>query len=115
MAVTARTWVEGEIATAAKFNTIRDDLHLLDAIAGIRTIQYGTISLSNTVTTNSVAITAVTVAKAVLHHLGQTVEPGSGIADGLIRITLTNSTTVTATRAGVNNLAVVGFCVEEHK
>ena len=115
MAVTARTWVEGEIATASKFNTIRDDLIELDAVNGIKSVQYGTITLSNGVGTNTATIAAVNVSKAVLHFLGNTVEAGSGVADAFVRIALSNSTTVTATRANTNNAAIVGFCVEEHK
>ena len=115
MAVTARTWVEGEIATAVKFNTIRDDLLALDAVAGIKSVQYGTVTMSGGQSTNTATITAVVVAKTVLHHLGQTIEAGSALSDGLARITLTNTTTITATRSSNNNVCVVGFCAEEYK
>lgn len=115
MAVTARTWVEGEIATAAKFNTIRDDILELSALAGIKSIQYGTVTITNGNATNSAAISAVTTAKTVLHNLGATIEGGSAIADGSVRINLSSSTSVGASRSGTNNNAVVGFCVEEYK
>jgi hypothetical protein len=115
MAVTARTWVEGEIATAAKFNTIRDDLLTLDAVAGIKSIQYGSVTLNGGTLTNNATITSVVTTKTVLHHLGQTVESGSALADGLARITLASATSVTATRASSNNVCVVGFCAEEYK
>lgn len=113
MSVTARTWVEGEIATAAKFNTIRDDLLELDAVAGIRSIQYGSISL-NGVTSNTATITAVAAGKAVLIHLGVSQTGGVNAADIAVRITLTSTTVVTATRETTVGNPTVNFCVLEY-
>jgi hypothetical protein len=106
MAVTARTWVEGEIATAAKFNTIRDDILELDLKAGIKTVQYGNINLADQTVTNTATITAVVVAKTVVHNLGCT-----GI---LSKVTLTSATVVTGTK-DLNGTSTVGFCVAEYK
>lgn len=115
MPVTARTWVEGEIATAVKFNTIRDDLLLLDSVAGIKSVQYGTITVSNGNTSNTGTITSVSTTKSVIHNLGNTADPGVAIADAMVRLALTNATTITATRGNSNGAAIVGFCVAEYK
>lgn len=115
MAVTARTWVEGEIATAAKFNTLRDDILALDAVAGVRSVQHGTIVLNNAELTKTGSIIAVTVAKTALHHLGATLDGAGGLSAVAIRIALTNTTTITATRASSFEAATVNFCVVEYK
>ena len=59
---------------------------------GIKSIQRGTISLSTGSAT--VTITAVNTAKTELRHLG--IASGTADLSGFARITLTNSTTITA-------------------
>ena len=71
----------------------------------IRSVQAGTIALNNGVTTNTVAITTVNTAKSVLFYNNKYTNQGplaSGIAHWS-KLDLTNSTTITATRAGNTN------------
>jgi hypothetical protein len=60
----------------------------------VKSAQQGTIATVANSATNVATITAVNTNTAVLTLLGQ----NTGALDGLYRITLTNSTTVTATR-----------------
>jgi hypothetical protein len=100
--------VEGEIATAAKFNTIRDDLLELDAVAGFNDVQYGVISLTGGNLSGDATITAVS-SRAFIQHLGSST---NGVIEAAsIRLTLSGATTVTATRGNSSADAVVSFCV----
>ena len=71
--------------------------------SGIKSIQRGTISVTAG-SSATATITAVNTAKTELRYLGAEVNAA--------RIALTNSTTVTATNAGVATV-VVGFEVTE--
>lgn len=80
----------------------------------IKSIQYGTAVSSAGATSWTATITSVTTSKTVLHWLGQS---GSNLTNEGARLTLTNSTTVTATAdtasaAGDNN--TVGFVAVEY-
>lgn len=111
MAVTARTWVEGELANAAKLNTIRDDILELDAVAGFEDAQFGTVTILSAATSGTATISAVS-ARAQVHYLGQQI----GLDDSRIhaRITKTDATTITATReSGLSAATVVAFCVSD--
>lgn len=108
MAVTARTWVEGELATAAKLNTVRDDLLELDALAGFNDTQRGTITIANGSSTGTATITAVSP-RAQLRHLGQI----SSTGQQLTYMVLTNSTTITATRQTTADGMVVSYEISD--
>jgi len=111
MAVTARTWVAGELVTAVKMNTLRDDILELDAVAGFNDAQYGTVSLSGTNTTGDATVSTMG-AKAIIHNLGFAVGAIAGVT-----LSKVNSTTIRATRysnSDIGSAAVyVGFVVEE--
>jgi hypothetical protein len=121
MALVARTWVGGEVITAAKLNTLRDDLLFLQSIMPPKTIQRGTCTLVPSATTGTGSITAVaSVAVAELAYLGENFpNPGSGTGSVLhaSRLALTNTTTVTATRTSGDNTngtnGIVNFQVTE--
>ena len=78
----------------------------------VKSIQVGSITIAATSDTNTAAIAAVDVNKAVCLFSG-CIGGGPNATDILARIALTNSTTVTATRAGTNNNTIVGFTVLE--
>lgn len=76
-------------------------------------LQRGSISLSSS-TSATATITAVDTSKAKLKNLGWSID-STGDARDCARVTLTNSTTITANRgnAGVTAATVVSWEVEE--
>ncbi len=80
-------------------------------VVAINSIQYGSITLTDPETSDTATITSVTTSKAVLLFLGART---NGIG-GTPSITLTNSTTVTATRldGASGYTTVVSFVVLE--
>ena len=79
----------------------------------IQSIQYGTVSVSGT-TSGTATITAVDTADSMLVFMGQScTDTTSFFERGNVGLSLTNSTTVTATKAGSNSNIVAGFCVVE--
>jgi hypothetical protein len=79
-------------------------------------IQHGTVTLTG-VTSNTATITAVG-SKASIQFLGLgTTADGGGVFPGATvgTIALTNSTTVTGSRASSNNNCVIGFAVIDPK
>lgn len=83
--------------------------------AAISRVQQGTVSIANNATSGTATITSVTTSRAAVLFLGQTVtQTGLDIGFSCARLTLTNATTVTATR-GVSNATsmVVGYVVVE--
>jgi len=83
--------------------------------AAIKIVQHGTIAL--TTTSNTATIDAVVTANTLVLLTGQTClssTTGTDHNDVFVRIALTNSTTVTATRSGSTATdAAVNFCVIE--
>ena len=63
-------------------------------MSAIKSVQYGTVTVLANTTSGTATITSVVIGKSVLIHLGSTTTVSS-TAFGL-RMTLTNSTTVTA-------------------
>ena len=61
----------------------------------------GTIAVADAATTGTATITAVTTARTMVRHMGQTVtnEAGQTTSQYLTRVELTNTTTITATVA----------------
>ena len=84
----------------------------------INSIQYGTVAISNAATTNTAAITSVDVNNAFIIPLGmsQTAQAFGRWDLTAIRLTLTNATTVTATRGAAlssGETLTQGFVVVE--
>jgi hypothetical protein len=93
----------------------------LDSVARIKSIQRGTVTISENNLTATATITAVDPAKTLIMPLGFSASPTGSASDdamkeSLARIDLTNATTVTATRAegGPGTSVVVGFQVVEY-
>jgi len=97
-------------------STRAGNLDFLDAaitdISAIRSIQYGTVTMSTSATATA-TVSAVTVAKTALIHLGVSATSTGTPADNQIRLTLTNTTTITATRVGTANGHHAAFCLVE--
>lgn len=81
----------------------------------IKSVQHGTITVNAAGTSNTATVNSVATGKAALVWLGQTTTETSDFAPENFcpRITLTNSTTVTANRAGNGSAVTVGFCLIE--
>lgn len=79
----------------------------------IKSIQRGTIAITTGNTSNTATVSAVTTAKALVFHLG-----GEGDASAtnhaLVRLALTDATTITATRNGSSNGITVGYQLVEY-
>jgi len=74
--------------------------------SAVKTVQYGTVSVVSGTTSGTTTITAVTIGKAVLIHLGS--------ADSVhLQVSLTNSTTVSVFQAASTGSPSAGFCVVE--
>ena len=80
--------------------------------SGIKSIQRGTISVSAGAGTgsNTATITAVDTSKSECKFMGVT---SAANIQGLAKVTLTNSTTVTADASGAGSTYVVGYEVVE--
>lgn len=81
-----------------------------------KTIQYGQITISAGNASNTATLSpTVVAANSVLIFLGTSNNEGAGGDPGgtMARITLTNGSTVTATRGRTNNDCIVTFCVLE--
>ncbi len=71
---------------------------------GIKSIQRGSITVVAASTSNTATITAVAVAKTELRYLGST---------GPVRLTLTNTTTITAARSDTSSDVTVSWELTE--
>jgi Zn-dependent alcohol dehydrogenase len=93
-------------------------LHVLPPASVIKSVQYGTVALADSATSGTATISSVDANKAVVHFLG--VSTDSNMVDNqrrwLARVTLTNATTVTASRgaATTTNAMTVSFVVAEY-
>lgn len=81
----------------------------------IKSIQRGTITIPANSTSATATITSVVTTKTELRFLGVTSQ-STGIDTALARITLTNSTTITATRNTVSttNNTIVSWELTEY-
>lgn len=70
---------------------------------GIKSIQRGTITFSGMATTATATISSVDTSKSELRALGETCSASTALTEVFNRIALTNSTTITATRATAAN------------
>lgn len=78
----------------------------------IKSIQRGTINLTNTVATGTATITAVDTSKSIVNQTGS--QGGNGGSGSWGTLTLTNGTTVTLDRTGTaSNVTNVCFEVIE--
>ena len=70
---------------------------------GIKSVQRGTISLTGSNTTATATVSAVDVTKSQLAMLGLSTDSGNTnvTSESFTRLSLTNSTTITATRGTV--------------
>jgi hypothetical protein len=75
--------------------------------------QRGTIAIGAAASSNTATISSVTTSRSQVIHTGQSYNNTTGIDSSLGRLTLTNSTTITATRDGVSSTCTVGYCAEE--
>lgn len=83
----------------------------------IRSVQRGTITIAGASTSNTATITAVNVNNAVINFLGATVAGTENADHAHARVTLTDSTTVTATKgagSGGADDVVVSYEVIEY-
>jgi hypothetical protein len=81
----------------------------------INSIQSGTIVISSGYTSATASITAVVVAKSYVVYQGTTYDSGYTQQNYLASLSLTNTTTVTATRNSSNGTLTVGYTVVEFK
>lgn len=84
----------------------------------IKSLQRGTITIAaGANNTQTATITSVDTAKSLLWHLGVETSGGAGGDPSAVRLTLTNATTITATRAGADTntpASVVAYQVAEY-
>ena len=80
---------------------------------GVKSIQYGSITMSGTIGSGTATITSVDTSKAVLIHLGSRVASSSG-GNGQVTLSLTNATTITGNRASTSQTCVANFVVVEY-
>jgi len=82
----------------------------------IKSIQRGTITISSGAVSNTATISSVTTSKTQLNFLGSSTTADLSLYLAFTRVTLTNSTTVTATRggAGGHDTTTVSYEVIEY-
>jgi len=94
-----------------------DALGVLQSRGAVKKVQYGTVTVAASATSGTATITSVVIGKSVLIMLGSTFVAAANAITGAVdwhRITLTNSTTVTANTGGATNIAgTTGFVVVE--
>ena len=78
----------------------------------IKSIQRGTINLTSA-SSGTATISSVTTSKAVLYFLGYD-SNNDYIPDAAVRLSLTNSTTITANKNGSTGIAAVNWQVVEY-
>jgi len=81
----------------------------------IKSIQRGTITISNAAVTATATISSVTTSKTQLNYLGTSTN-NAGLIYSLVRIALTSSTVITATRGNdtSGSDAIVSYEVIEY-
>jgi|SRR5688572_19633801 len=81
----------------------------LEAASVIDHVEYGDVAVNNGNSSGTATIAAVDTTKAFLSYLGA----NGSATNHVFKITLTNSTTITATRDGTSGDATVNFCIVE--
>lgn len=74
----------------------------------IKSLQRGTITIANASGSNTATVTAVDTSRSFINYLGASAA-GTGAGDAAVRLVLTNSTTITATRTLTNGEAIVSY------
>ena len=114
-----RSMRQGGITVAMRnwMQYIAEKLDVLAAMSPINSVQYGTVTIASGATSGTATITSVDTSKSVLGFLGfTTAVDSSGVQNRVFpRITLTNATTVTATRdtSDPGKSVTVSFVVTE--
>jgi hypothetical protein len=83
-------------------------------VAGLKSVQYGVITIPNGSASNTAVISSVDITKSVIERQGQTTDIGAGLQDSFARLSFNDQTSVTATRQGNANQLLVRFCVKEY-
>lgn len=88
---------------------------IISELSIIKNIQYGSITISNGSTTNTDTITSVVTGNSLLLSLGRqtSISNNESWDDICAYLTLTNSTTITATRGHDVGSVIVSFCIIE--
>lgn len=82
--------------------------------AAVSSIQYGSIALGSGVTSNTATISSITTTRTAVLYTGATSTNGNGnLATNCPRVSLTNATTVTASRNTGTGTVVAGFVAIE--
>lgn len=101
--------------TAARATKLDNLDAAISTISPIASVQYGTISMAGSALSATATIATVG-SKAVLHLLGTNRNSvASSVGAGEVQITLTNPTTVTATRWEGGGIVWASFCVVNYK
>lgn len=124
-----RAWTRVTLTNATTVTATKNDatdtstvgFEVAEFYAGVlnSAVQRGTITVAAASTSNTAAITSVTTAKALLMFLGMSADAtaaAGGVQEHVFtRLTLTNATTVTATRTNSIGNIVVSYQVAEFK
>lgn len=84
--------------------------------SAVSRVQYGTVTIASGSSSGTASISSVNTSATGLTHCGQrTTQTGTTFGVNFsARITLTNDTTVTASRSGTSGALTVGFCIIEY-
>lgn len=112
----ARVTLTNSTTVTATRNTSLSDAVVINAVvidatsSLVSAVQFGTIAIANTSTSNTATITSVDTSRSVVFFLGEDAQ-STAVANGACGVTLTNATTVTANRIGTASQTTVSFCV----
>ncbi len=103
-----------DTSSASQTVTVRGTVVEFES-AAVTSVQAGTINMASSSASGTATISAVTTSRAAVFYLGNTNTTSTTSPQSvLVRTDLTNSTTVTATRATANTAVLtVGYCVVE--
>ena len=115
--VLPRLSISGTTVTATRggsgSNTITVRATVVDPASLVQSVQYGSIALNSSITTNTATISAVDTSRSAVFFLGSTTSVSSHLGRGFGGVALTNPTTVTATigtaQATTINFEVIQF------
>ena len=80
----------------------------------IKSIQRGTITIANAATSGTATISSVGASKSMVFWLGTRTVNEPTLLDSMVTVTLTNATTVTATRSGNVGVIYINYQVVEY-
>lgn len=110
------TLTDDTTVTAIRSSTSTDANVILgvavEFISAFADVQYGSITISATDTSNTGTISTIDVDRSVVIYLGHTVNAAaSSLGTSFPGLVITDPTTITATRAGTLNDTTISFCV----